>query len=143
MDGEQPPGGARIRIDESAESTDPTLPAFLARPDGSPAYYGFPVLEHIEVDGFKLGAITDYVGAEVGDGFVVAPDGSRAGLIWQVFEEEMFIETMAPDAMRWGVWEVSFPAIMKDEHDVRRNFARLVPTLRDRWTAWAKGRQSS
>lgn len=132
----QPPEGHQIRLDRDAESADPELPAFLARPEGAPAYHGFP-LTAIEVEGFKLGAITDFVGSEVGDGFVVAPDGSRAGLVWQVADEEMFIETLAPDASRWGVWEVSFPAVMRSESEVRDNFASLVPKLRDRWQNWA------
>jgi hypothetical protein len=44
--------GRPIRLDPDAESADPSLPAFLARPEGSRAYHGFALLDAIEVDGF-------------------------------------------------------------------------------------------
>jgi hypothetical protein len=46
--------GRRLAIDEQAQSADPGLPAFLARPQGAPVYYGFPVLDGAEADGFRL-----------------------------------------------------------------------------------------
>lgn len=127
--------GLPIRVDPAAESASQSLPAFLSRPEGAPAYHGFQLTE-IEVDGFKLGAISDYVGEGYGDGFVVAPDGSRAGLVWQVASEEVFSEACPPDEARWGVWEVSFPAVMRSEEDVRRSFNAVVPRLREKWDAW-------
>ena len=55
------PAGKRLAIDEQAESADPGLPAFLARPAGAPVYHGFPVIGGVEADGFRLGMITDFL----------------------------------------------------------------------------------
>jgi hypothetical protein len=51
-------------------------------------YHGFPVLPDVEVDGFRLGMISDWEAqpATEGDAFLIAPDGSRAGLVWEVAE---------------------------------------------------------
>ncbi len=53
------PKGRPLAIDATARSASPTEPAFIARPDGAPVYYGFVVLDDINVDGFTLGKITD------------------------------------------------------------------------------------
>jgi hypothetical protein len=52
----------------------------LARPPEAPVYHGFPILDDVEVDGFKFGMITDFEAepASDGDAFAVAPDGKRA-----------------------------------------------------------------
>ena len=60
------------------------MPAFLARPAGAPVYHGFPVIGDVEVDGFRLGMITNFLSgpAREGDAYVIAPDGrpaARAG----------------------------------------------------------------
>jgi hypothetical protein len=80
-----PDRGRPLAIDEQAESTDPVLQAFLSRPPGAPVYHGFPVIDGAEVDGFRLGMITDFLAepTDVGDAYVVAPDGSRVGLVWE------------------------------------------------------------
>jgi hypothetical protein len=59
--------------------------AFIARPEDAPVYHGFVILEDVAVDGFTLGKITDWEAdpCETGDAFVIAPDGSRAGLVWK------------------------------------------------------------
>src|ERR1041384_8772115 len=80
--------GKAILQDPDAESSDPELPAFLAPPEGAPVYHGFGLIEETRTDGWCYGAITafdeDPNGCEDGDGFVVAPDATRAGLIWDV-----------------------------------------------------------
>jgi hypothetical protein len=35
------PKGRPLAIDATARSASPTEPAFIARPDGAPVYYGF------------------------------------------------------------------------------------------------------
>jgi hypothetical protein len=37
------------------------LPAFLARPVGVPVYHGFPVIDGVEEDVFRLGMVTDFL----------------------------------------------------------------------------------
>jgi hypothetical protein len=133
-----PPAGRPLRLDPSAESRRPDRPAFLARPPGAPVYHGFPVIESSTVDGFKLGMITDFVAAAdaAGDGFVVAPDGSRAGLVWESESEFYVTEVLAPDAERWGVWAVGVPLPLGTEGDARPFMEALVPELRSRWERW-------
>jgi hypothetical protein len=46
------PKGLPLRLDPKAVSGDPDEPAFVARPAGARVYYGFPVLEDVEVEGF-------------------------------------------------------------------------------------------
>lgn len=78
---------AHFAIDLDAISSREGEPAFMAPPDGSGPYYGFRLLPEVVVDGFVLGAITDFQefpGMGTGDSFVQAPDGSRAGLEWRI-----------------------------------------------------------
>jgi hypothetical protein len=44
------PKGRRLAIDATARSASSTEPAFIARPDGTPLYYGFVVLDDVNVD---------------------------------------------------------------------------------------------
>src|SRR5438445_2771938 len=88
------PKGKPVAIDRSAISASPTEPAFVAPPKGAPVYHGFVVLDDVSVEGFTFGAITDFEAepCDVGDAFVVAPDGSRAGLVWKVSTTKYFEE---------------------------------------------------
>jgi hypothetical protein len=111
------------------------LPAFLARPAGAPVYHGFSVVRETETDGWIYGAITDYeVGSPqtVGDGYVVAPDGSRAGIVWSVDGPE-FEEVSPPDPERWGVYSVRFPRPVASVEDLVFNFRAVLPALQQRF----------
>lgn len=99
-----PRKGQRVRVDESAESALPDVPAFLAPPKNTTVYHGFPLLEGSEKEGFKFGAITEPNGAKPatwGDAFVVAPDGSRAGIVWQATGDPPPV-VCEPGPGRWG-----------------------------------------
>ena len=111
------------------ETLSPTKPAFLARPAGSPVYHGFVVVPETVMDGGVLGEITPFLGAENGDGFVVAPDGTQAGLVWEVGEGG-FTEIVAATPDRWGVYAVWFPQAMKTAQDLSANFRVLLHALR-------------
>jgi hypothetical protein len=82
--------GKPVAIDPNAISASPTEPAFVAPPKGAPVYHGFVVLKDVSAEGFTFGAITDFEAepCDAGDAFVVAPDGSRAGLVWEVSPRE-------------------------------------------------------
>ena len=122
-------------------SADPNAPAFIARPGGAPVYYGFPVVPDSDVDGFQFGMITDFNAQPdtTGDAFVVAPDGSRAGLVWESeVDEPYFDEVLPPDPGRWGVWAVGATQPLRRESDVRPFLAALLPELRSRWEQWKR-----
>jgi len=122
--------GRPLATDEQAESADPSLPAFLARPAGAPVYHGFPVIDGAEAGGFRLGMITDFLSepATDGDAYVIAPDGSRAGLVWQSGCAPYFEEVIAPQQSRWGVWAVGLPLPMTTRAEARDYLAALCRT---------------
>ena len=130
--------GRPIAADQNAKSASPTEPAFIARPAGAPAYYGFVVLDDVVVDGFTLGKITDWEAepCEEGDAFVIAPDGSRAGLVWEVCDNHYFREVLAPEPQRWGVWAVGLPLAMTNRANATENLEFILPELRSRWVEW-------
>ena len=148
--------GQSIHVDPDAESADPDLPAFIARPRSEPVYYGFPILD-VEVEGFRLGAISGFAFEEVGspdedgldgDAYVIGPDGRRAGLVWDVEEELVFapivggivgrIRRRLPRRIRRrgervGVYYVSFLRPMRSLEEARENLASIVPMLQREW----------
>ena len=130
--------GRPLAVDRTAKSVSANQPAFLAPPPGAPVYHGFVVLDDVAIDGFTLGKITDFEAepCEVGDGFVIAPDGSRAGLVWEVCNRNYFNEVRPPEPERWGVWGVGFTLPMKNREYARKNLESIVSELRPRWLAW-------
>jgi hypothetical protein len=127
----------RIRFDPEAPSTNPSLPGFLARPKGAPVYHGFPIVPETETDGWLYGAITDYEVSEpltMGDGFVIAPDGSRAGVAWSTDTPE-FYEILPPDDERWGVYGVRFPRPVASLEDLIFNFRAVLPRFKERYAS--------
>jgi len=101
---DKPLRGRPLATDQNAISARTTEPAFIARPVGAPVYYGFVVLDDVVVDGFTLGKITDFEAGTcgTGDAFVIAPNGSRAGLVWEVCGKPYFEEVSAPEVGRVG-----------------------------------------
>ena len=136
--------GLPITLDVNAESASPDLPAFLARPKGAPVYHGFLLLEDVSADGFTFGTITDFESEETncGDAFVVAPDNTRAGLVWEIAAKPFFEEIVEPTDERWGVYEVGFSGPMRTREDARRNLRAILPKLKDCWERWLKARSS-
>jgi len=116
---------------------DASFRAWRAR---TPVYEGCPILEDVCIDGFQLGKITDFEAAPsaFGDAFVVAPDGSRAGLIWAVSVSPYFAQAAAFEAHRWGIWSVSFRWPMTSRDNARRNLESIVPQLKQRWQEWRR-----
>jgi hypothetical protein len=132
--------GSPLAIDPSAPSASSTEPAFIARPKGAPVYHGFQILSEVVVDGFILGKITDFEveSTDTGDAFVVAPDNSRAGLVWEVSSESYFEEVLGMTPDRWGVWAVAFPHPMTGRDNVRRNLEFILPDLKREWENWRR-----
>ncbi len=124
--------GKEILTDPSAKSASWRLPAFLARPWHAPVYHGFPMIEETRTEGWCLGAITEFLddeeGCEWGDAYVVAPDGSRAGIVWEEGEYPIR-EIMPPDAKRWGVYAVWFPKRVRTVEDFVDCFRAVLPQI--------------
>jgi hypothetical protein len=134
--------GRPLAVDSTANSASDSLPGFLAKPPDAPVYHGFGVLSDVVVDGFTFGAITDFE-AELtteGDAFVVAPDNSRAGLVWEVSAGGCFEQICEEADDRWGVWAVSFPLPMTSRENAKANLAAILPLLKPRWEAWRRDR---
>lgn len=120
--------------DSAAISTDPTLPAFIARPEGAPVYHRFSVVPGSSLDGWAYGAITAYETLKPqteGDGFVIAPDGRRAGIAWATDTAD-FYEICPPDSERWGVYGVRFPMPVQSRRDLITCFHQILPQLKRR-----------
>ena len=130
--------GRPLAVSQTAQSSSPTDPAFVARPEGAPVYHGFIVLDDVVVDGFTVGKITDWQAepCKTGDAFVIAPDGSRAGLVWEICDPPYFRETMPIEADRWGVWGVGFLLPMTSRDNARKNLEPILPQLKTRWAEW-------
>jgi hypothetical protein len=98
----------------------------------APAYDGFPVVPESETDGWRYGAITEFIdpaGCTDGDGYVIAPDGSRAGLVWDVGTRQPR-EISPPGKERWGVCQVWFPRPVRTVDDLVANFRFVLPQLK-------------
>jgi len=123
-------------IDSTASTADASKPAFMAPPLGSKPYHGFPLLDETELDGWRYGAITDFLeadcekGCTIGDGYVQAPDGSRAGVTWNVDAALRFAVVEQPTGARWGVFHftISRPVVSLD--DMKQAFWDMVPVLK-------------
>ena len=124
-----------IVIDPNARSCDDSKPAFMAPPPGSGAYYGFPLIEETQVDGWRYGAVTDPFeadspdGCTIGDGFAETPDGQRAGLIWSVDPNPRFAVIEGPSSTRWGLFHFTVPQPIAAVEDLQDAFQGMVPVL--------------
>ena len=93
--------------------------------------HGYPVIAATEFEGWFFGAITEFLENAPdmsGDGFVVAPDGSRADLLWQIGIGEC-TEILPADESRWGVYSVWFPKPINTLDDLIFGFRFLLPDL--------------
>ena len=132
--------GHPMALDPAAETANPELPAFLAKPDGAPPYHGFPILDGVEVDGWRIGLISDSMDTDDiwGDAYLIAPDGRRAGVVWQAEQPFSCVELIGPDADRFGVFQVNV-ANRPTSHDSAGRFLNeiLAPII----DAWQKAKR--
>jgi len=67
---------------------------------------------------------------------VIAPDGSRAALVWESCDPPYFQESIPIEAERWGVWGVGLLLPMTSRDNARKNLESILPQLKARWTEW-------
>ncbi|MFF2755811.1 3-deoxy-8-phosphooctulonate synthase [Psychrobacillus sp. NPDC058041] len=104
-----------------------------------PVYSGFPLVMETETDGFIYGEITDHFNFEYeegkfctsGDGFVQAPDGNKAGIIWDVEDEPYLSVCIEPEEDRWGVYNVGFVKPIQTMDDLIYNFKKVLPFIKE------------
>jgi hypothetical protein len=136
----EPPAGGEpvwktMVLDPAVELADPSKPPFVTAPPGSRPYHGHPLLEETRIGGWCLGVVTDPFepdcdgGCTIGDAFVQAPDGSRAGLVWTLDQKPTFGMLCQPDSRRWGVFHFTLPAPIASMVRLRAAFAAMLPTL--------------
>jgi tetratricopeptide (TPR) repeat protein len=128
-------------LDVNAESAQRDMPSFAAPPVGAEPYHGFPLLDNVEASGFRLGMITNFLAFPEthGDAYVIGPDGSRAGLVWEETDRTYFEQAGPISEDRWGVWAAGFIYPMRSREDARKNLETIVPGLRDAWQRWVRG----
>jgi len=123
--------GRQLKLDDAAASASLDLPGFLAKPEGVPACHGFPLVSETMTNGWCLGAITEYEdpeGCTSGDAYVIAPDGSRAGLVWDVGDGKID-EICPPDKSRWGLYQIWFKQPVQTTDDLVAAFRIVLPEL--------------
>jgi len=121
--------GVRFRVGTDVTELPAEVPPFTARPTGAPVYHGFPLLPGSQKDGFVFGVITEPKGAAWGDAYVVAPDGSRAGIVWSLQGPAEVVVAPA-DAGRWGVYQFRFEPPVDSDEDLIRNFHSVLHRLK-------------
>ena len=126
----------RMLLDSDAKSTDSSKPAFISPPPGSKPYYGFPLIKETTTDGFTMGSITDFLekdsdeGCTIGDAFIEGPDGTRAGITWEVGKEFLFTTIIEPDSDRWGVYFFTVIEAVNSLPDFNNNFSLMLPKIK-------------
>jgi hypothetical protein len=101
-------------------------------------YSNFSLIPETQIQGFTYGRITDFLdnpdkGCTSGDGFVQAPDGSRAGLIWLVSKKKNIRIYSKPDKETWGTYGVYFEKPVKNLEDLIYNFRKVLPLLIEKY----------
>lgn len=76
-----------------------------------------------------------------GDGFVQAPDGFRAGIIWGP-DEKHGSEVIAPEEKRWGVYAYRYVRPVKIVEDMTFNFRAILPDLQRKYAEVVAGKRN-
>jgi hypothetical protein len=94
-------------------------------------------------DGWAMEAISTFEGPGgtiKGTGYVVTPDGSRAGIIWFVGDGRLS-EYMPPSRSLWGVYTIFFPKPVTSRQVLAENFWGTLPELQARYAELRVQRQ--
>lgn len=80
----------------------------------------------------SFGSVDPAKGSSQGSGYIVAPDGARAGMMWRVGEGAN-LEYQTKDSNLWAIYKISFPKPVFNAADLGANFRRILPDLRARY----------
>lgn len=98
-------------------------------------YEGYSLIPQTAWEGFTYGAITP-VGErrESGAGFLQGPDGSRAGLQWELADSPYIMKIEGPGQHTWGLYRVGFVTPVGNVADLVTNLLPLLPKLKVLYT---------
>ncbi len=100
-----------------------------------PAYEGYPLMPETETEGFTYGAITPLGGRrESGAGFLQGPDGSRAGIQWELADGPFIMRVEGPGPDSWGLYKLGFTTPVTTVDDLLANLRPLLPKLKILYT---------
>jgi hypothetical protein len=95
----------------------------------------FVLVPETRTDGWCLGSNTNFEIPEGCDGglvVVIAPNGARAALLWEVGSEPLE-EILPPDEKGWGFYSVSFPHPTRTVEDMVSAFRAVLPQLKAKY----------
>jgi hypothetical protein len=80
------------------------------------------------LDGFRFESL--HQGQEHGSGILWGPDGSRAGIQWEVAESPYIMRIEDPAGGSWGIYRLGFTRPVASEDEVTENLRELLPKLK-------------
>lgn len=83
----------------------------------------------LQLDGFTFRTAAP-VQLETGGGLLFGPDGSAAGIQWELADSAFIMRVEPPNQSSWGVYRVGFTRRMKGRADLAANLQELLPKLR-------------
>ena len=80
----------------------------------------------VNLDGFRYISVR-VAGESSGSGHLEGPDGSRAGIQWEVGDGSYIMRLEGPGTDHWGVYRVGFARPVRSPSDLRANLEPLMP----------------
>lgn len=85
----------------------------------------------VEWKGFVFDVVTPLdQGRETGAGFLQGPDGSKAGVQWELVESPYIMRLEGPVEGSWGLYRVGFTRPVGSAADVAANLEPLWPKFK-------------
>jgi hypothetical protein len=85
--------------------------------------------EQEQLAGFTWWSPHDGDSATTGSGRLYGPDGSYAGLHWEMSDSPYIMKLEGPSDEHWGVYQVGFTQPVRSEALLYENLRQLLPRL--------------